>query len=146
MLWDLLQRLGSVRSAHQGRSRLGQQVPTLTDSQNLRSYPFYESRFRSPLSFTVWNEWVDIGVQRGRTGSEYSRVIRLGVWERYCLMVRKSKRRRKVISEKREVKLPLGTFEEWMRVQAVKPAVTIPEVDVPLDSYEAWIRKQTRKQ
>ncbi len=40
----------------------------------------------------------------------------------------------------------MGTFEEWMRVQDVKPAVKVPEIDIPLDSYEAWIRKQTRKQ
>lgn len=59
--------------------------------------------------------------------------------------MRKTKRQRKSVSRKKESKLPLGTFEEWIRVQAVKPAVTIPEVEIPMDSYEAWIRKQARK-
>lgn len=44
-----------------------------------------------------------------------------------------------------ETKLPLGTLEEWLRLQVVKPAATQPEVQVPLDSYEEWIRKQTRE-
>lgn len=59
--------------------------------------------------------------------------------------MRKTRRRRKVVSRRKESKLPLGTFEEWIRVQDVKPAITIPEVEIPMDSYEAWIRKQARK-
>ncbi len=78
--------------------------------------------------------------------SDYNRVIRLAVWEEHRFIMPKTKRRSKAVSKRSESKLPLGTFEEWMRVQDVKPAVRVPEVDIPLDSYEAWIRKQTRKQ
>ena len=60
--------------------------------------------------------------------------------------MQKTKHRKKEVPGAKGAKLPLGTFEEWLRVQDVKPAVTIREVEVPLDSYETWIRKQTRKQ
>ncbi len=43
-------------------------------------------------------------------------------------------------------KLPLGTFEEWLRLQVVKPAATKPEVQVPPDSYEAWISDRVSKE
>jgi len=61
---------------------------------------------------------------------------------------RKSRRTKKAKSAKSRAKgsnLPLGTFEEWIRVQDVKIQATPQEVDVPLDSYEAWIRQQTKK-
>lgn len=60
--------------------------------------------------------------------------------------MKKAKLRKKEVPRTEGAKLPLGTFEEWLRVQDVKPAVAIREVEVPLDSYETWIRKQTRKQ
>ncbi len=43
-------------------------------------------------------------------------------------------------------KLPLGTFEEWLRLQVVKPTATKPEVQVPPDSYEEWIRKRVERE
>lgn len=57
-----------------------------------------------------------------------------------------SKIRRRAVSKTMRTELPLGTVEEWLRQQAVKPVVAKPEVQVPLDSYEEWIRKETRKQ
>lgn len=62
----------------------------------------------------------------------------------------KSKRRptvRRTKASKAKVsKLPLGTFEEWLRSQPVKPAETKPEVPVPSGSYEEWISRRVRKE
>jgi hypothetical protein len=44
-----------------------------------------------------------------------------------------------------KVKLPLDTYEEWLKRQAVKLAAKKHEVKVPLDSYEEWIRIQIKK-
>lgn len=42
-------------------------------------------------------------------------------------------------------KLPSSSFEEWLRLQVVKPSETKYEVRVPPDSYEEWIRERVRK-
>ncbi len=43
-------------------------------------------------------------------------------------------------------KFPLSTFEEWLRLQVVRPAATKPEVQPPPDSYEEWLRKRVRRE
>lgn len=57
-----------------------------------------------------------------------------------------SKIRRITTSKTIGGKLPLSTFEGWLRIQVVKPAATKPEVRAPSDSYEEWIRKRVTKQ
>lgn len=53
-------------------------------------------------------------------------------------------RRRKRAPKAKVSKLPLSTFEEWLRSQPVRPAETKPEVRMPSDSYEEWLSKRVR--
>ncbi len=53
---------------------------------------------------------------------------------------------RRTRAPKKIGKLPSSTFEEWLRLQVIKPAETKPEVRVPSDSYEEWIHERVEQQ
>ncbi len=54
--------------------------------------------------------------------------------------------RRTKASKAKVSKIPLSTFEEWLRSQPVKPAERKPEVHVPSGSYEEWISGRVRRE
>ncbi len=49
------------------------------------------------------------------------------------------------MGKKKVGQLPLGTYEEWLGRQLVKPAPVKPEVEMPADSIEVWIDKRVKK-
>ena len=54
--------------------------------------------------------------------------------------------RRTKASKGKVSRLPLSTFEDWLRLQPVKHAERKPEVRLPSDSYEEWISRRVTKE
>lgn len=52
---------------------------------------------------------------------------------------------RRTKTSKTMAKSPSSTFEEWLRLQVVKPTETKPEAQPPSDSYDQWILERVRK-